>query len=103
MNIPCPVNKFVPAVPSPKATAKKIQLLSRGNRDLGRTFSDIYSCAKRAKHWSKLSPAERIILEQKWTDLMLELLTIGNIRIMHSLGYKLREQSPDEDEIENAA
>lgn len=101
MNIPCPVNKFVPAVPSPKATAKKIQLLSRGNRDLGRTFSDIYSCAERAKYWSKLSPAERIILEQKWTDLMLELLKTGNVRVMHSLRYRLREQTPEEDEEES--
>jgi hypothetical protein len=102
MNIPCPVNKFVPSVPSPKATAKKIHRLSRGNGDLGTILLDIYSCIEQAKHWDKLSSTECIILEQKWTDLILELLRIGNIRIMHGLRYKLREQTSEEDELENA-
>jgi hypothetical protein len=100
MNIPCPVNKFVPSVPSPKATAKKIHRLSRGNGDLGTILLDIYSCIEQAKHWDKLSPTERIMLEQKWTDLLLKLLGIGNSRLMHSLCYKLREQTPEEDEEE---
>jgi hypothetical protein len=102
MNIPSPVNKFVPSVPSPKATAKKIRLLNQGNRDLGRIFSDINSCVEWAKHWAKLTPAEHILLESRWTDLMLELLRIGNTRVMHSIRYRLREQAREEGEIENA-
>jgi hypothetical protein len=101
MNIPCPVNKFVPSVPSPKATAKKIHRLSRGNGDLGTILLDIYSCIEQAKHWDKLSPTERIMLEQKWTDFMLKLLGIGNSRLMHSLRYELREQTQEKAEKEN--
>ena len=100
MNIPSPVNKFVPAVSSPKATAKRIHRLSRGTY-IRMILSGVCSCIEQAKYWSKLSPTERIVLEQTWTDLMLGLLKTGNIRVMHSLRYKLREQPPEEDELEN--
>jgi hypothetical protein len=79
-----------------KARAKKIHRLSLGNRDPGSIFS--YSCVKQAKYRNKLSHTERIMLEQKWTDLMLELLRVGNIRVMHSIHYRLREQTTEEDE-----
>ena len=94
-------NSSVPLGSIPKARAKKIRLLSRGNGDLGTILSGICTCVEGAKHWSKLSPTERIILELTWTDLMPGLLKTGNIRVMHSLRYKLREQTPEEDELEN--
>jgi hypothetical protein len=96
------LDKSVRFGPTPKAKAKKIHRLSRGNSDLVTILLDIYSCIEQAKHWDKLSSTECIILEQKWTDLILELLRIGNIRIMHGLRYKLREQTSEEDELENA-
>lgn len=98
MNIPCPVNKFVP---SPKATAKKIQQLSRGDRDLGMILWGICSCVEQTKHWDKLTPTEHMMLESRWTDLLLMLLSIGNTSVMHSLRYKLREQTSEEDELED--
>jgi hypothetical protein len=92
------INKSVRFGPISKARAKKIHRLTQGNTDLGTILLDIYSCYERAKHWNKLSRMERIMLEQKWTDLMLELLKTGNGRVMHSLQYRLREQTPEEDE-----
>jgi hypothetical protein len=94
------LNKPVRFGPSSKARAKKIHRLIRSIRELGTTLLDIHSCIEQAKHWNKLSPTECIMLEQKWTYLMLELLRIGNIRVMHSLRYKLREQTTEEDELE---
>src|SRR5687767_10878014 len=87
------LNKPARFGPSSKARAKKIHCLGQGIRELATILLDIHSCIEQAKHWDKLSPTERIILEQKWTDLMLEVLRIGNIRVMHSLRYKLREQT----------
>jgi hypothetical protein len=92
------INKSVRFGPISKARAKKIHRLTQGNRDLGTILLDIYSCIEQAKLWDKLSPTERIMLEQKWTDFMLKLLGIGNSRLMHSLRYKLREQTPGEAE-----
>jgi hypothetical protein len=90
----------VPHVAS-KARAKGIRPVYLSHRDLGTILLDIYvQCIEQAKHWDKLSPTERIMLEQKWTDLMLGLLRIGNIRVMHGLRYKLREQTTEEDELE---
>jgi hypothetical protein len=94
------LNKPARFGPSSKARAKKIHCLGQVIRELATTHLDIYSCIEQAKHWNNISPTERIMLEQKWTDLMLELLRIGNIRVMHSLRYKLREQTTEEDELE---
>jgi hypothetical protein len=91
------LNKPVRFGPVPKAKAKKISQLGH-NSSLGRTLLDIYSCYRRAKHWDKLPHAKRILLELRWTELMLELLGIGNSTVMHSLRYKLREETPEEDE-----
>jgi hypothetical protein len=94
------LNKPARFGPSSKARAKKIRCLDQGIRELGTILLDIHSCIEQTKHWNKLSPTERFMLEQKWTDLMLELLRVGNIRVMHSLRYKLREQTTEEDELE---
>jgi hypothetical protein len=95
------LNKPARFGPTSKAKAKRIHRLSRGKRDLSTILLDIYSCHEWAKDWNKLSSTERIMLEQKWTDLMLELLRTGNIRVMHSIRYRLREQTREEgDEME---
>jgi hypothetical protein len=101
MNISNPVNKFVSSDPIPKATAKKIRRLHRGNGKLNWILQRIISCHEKAKHWEDLSPTERIMLEIEWTDSMDGLLSVGNRKIMHSIRYKLREQTPEEDEEEN--
>lgn len=93
-----PVRRFGPVL---KARAQRIRQLGRGITHLGMILLDIYSCIETAKNWNKLSLTERIMLEQKWTDLMLKLLGIGNSMLMHSLRYKLREQTPEEDEKRN--
>jgi hypothetical protein len=98
MSLDSLLNKRVRFGPTSKANAKEIRQLKRTNGNLSTILWGICSCIERAKQWSKLSPTERIILEQKWTDLMLELLKTGNIRVMHSLRYRLREQIPEEDD-----
>jgi hypothetical protein len=95
------INKSVRFGPSPKASAKEIRQLKRTNGNLGKTLLDIYSCCERAKRWDKLTPTEHMMLESRWTDLMLMLLFIGNTSVMHNLRYKLREQTPEEDELED--
>jgi hypothetical protein len=98
-----PVNKRVRFGPTPKARAKEINQLSRDSERLCQTLLDIYSRYRRTIHWNKLPHAEHIQFELRWTELMLELLGIGNNTVMLSLHYKLREQTPEEDEETNAA
>jgi hypothetical protein len=86
---------------TPRARTKKIHRLSQSDRDLGQILSQTMSCYKGVKRWDDLSPVERITLELKWTDLMLTLLSFGNSQVMRSLRYRLREQTPEEDEETN--
>ena len=95
-------NSSVPLGSNPKATAKKIRKISQGNRSFERILLQIMSCHEKAKHWEDLSPTERIMLELEWTDSTDGLLSIGNKKIMRSIRYRLREQTPVEDELENA-
>ena len=95
-----PLDKAVHFGPAPKARGKRIRRISRNLGNLRTIVLAICSCIERAKSWNKLTPTERITLELKWTDLMLELLRIGNTKLMHSLRYRLREQSIEEDELE---
>jgi hypothetical protein len=91
------LNKYIRFSPTPKAKAKKIRHL--GSRlDLEHTLMEIRACYMMTKHWNKLAQAERIMLELRWTDLMLRLLGIGNNDVMHSIHYRLREHTPEEDE-----
>jgi hypothetical protein len=94
---PHPVNKFVSSDPNPKAIAKKIRRLNRGNGKLNWILQRIISCHEKAKHWEDLSPTQRIMLELEWTDSTDGLLSIGNMNVMHSIRYRLREQTPEED------
>jgi hypothetical protein len=91
------VNKSVSSDCSPEATAKKILGIGGENARFNRIISQIIFCYEKAKHWKDLSPTERIMLELGWTDTADELLTFGNIEIMHSIRYRLREQTPEED------
>jgi hypothetical protein len=61
------------------------------------TLFEIYSYYKLADHWVDLLPTERITLESMWTDSMLKLLMIGNGKVMRSIRYRLREQTPEEE------
>jgi hypothetical protein len=101
MNIRIPVNKFAPLDSYHKATAKEIRRLSRGDRNFSRRLLRIIFCYEKAKHWEDLSPIERIMLELEGTDSIDGLLSIGNTNIMHSIRYRLREQTPEEDEEES--
>ena len=89
-------NSSVPLGSNPKATAKKIRKIIRGERIL---LKIIY-CYERAQHWEDLSPTERIILELEWADSLLALLSIGNFLVTRSIRYRLREQTSEEDELE---
>jgi hypothetical protein len=92
------LNKSVPR--TPKAKAKRIRQLNRSNGKFEQTLLGAYSCYELAGYWEDLSPTERITLESTWTDFMLRLLSIGNNRVMHSIRYRLREQTSEEDELD---
>lgn len=82
------------------ARAKKIRQLGRNNGVFRRTLLNVYYCYEMAGGWDDLSPPERIMLEAQWTNLLLELQGLGNSRVMHSIRYRLREQAPQEDELD---
>jgi hypothetical protein len=90
------------SVHSRLASKARAGTIWRFNQALDPVFADLYACYVAAQSWNDLSPAERIITESKWTNTILKLLSIGNRRVMRSLGYRLREQTPEEDEEANA-
>lgn len=87
---------------SSRARAKIIQDLRQYNDDFDRILLEVYSCYTSARHWENLSSTDRIILECKWTKSILKLLAIGNVEVMRSMRYGLREQTQEEDELEGA-
>jgi hypothetical protein len=91
------------SVPSRLASKARAERIWRFNQTLDPVFLDLYRCYVGAQHWDELSPTERILAESKWTETILRLLSIGNKGVMHSLGYRLREQTLEEDEDENAS
>jgi hypothetical protein len=92
------LNKSVPFL---KGKVKRIHQISSSHRGLQQTLLEIYSCYELATGWEELSPTDRILSESLWTKTMLQLLSIGNSCVMHSIRYRLREQAPEEDEEEN--
>jgi hypothetical protein len=92
-------NKSVRCWPIPKARAKAIRRLTQRNEDsLGYIIREVKRLHTEAQGWYYLSSPEQILLEQRWTDTLLSLLSIGNNNLLHSIGYRLREQTPEEDE-----
>jgi hypothetical protein len=102
MNIRSPINKFAPSDSNPNATAKNIREISWSNRSFERILLRIISCFEKARRWDDLSPTGRIMLELEWADSLLALLSLGNFLVTRSIRYRLREQTPEEDELENA-
>jgi hypothetical protein len=91
MSIDKLLNKSVRSDPIPKARSRKIRLPSPNDDSLDWILADVYWCYEKTRHQKDLSPSKRILVESKWTDSILRLLRIGNIR------YRLREQTPVED------
>lgn len=90
-------NSSVPLGSNPKATAKEIRKISRGDRNFKLVLLRIISCYEKSKRWEDLSPTERIMLELEWTDSADGLLSIGNTNLLHSIRYRLKEQTVEED------
>jgi hypothetical protein len=94
------LNKSVRSNITQNSRAKKIRLLGRSCGRLNRILLDVCWCYEKSKNHRNLSSSERIMVESKWTDSILELLAIGNTTVMQSIRYRLREQTPEEDDEE---
>jgi hypothetical protein len=92
-------NKSVRYWTNPKARAKDIKRLGQRNEgSLEYVIREVRRLHTDAQGWYYLSSPEKILLEQRWTDTLLSLLSMGNNYVLHSIGYRLREQTPEEDE-----
>ena len=87
-------NKSVCYWPNPKARAKNICRLTK--RNLGYILGEVKRLHREAQLWYDLSSPEKILLEERWTDTLLRLLSIGNNEVMHTIRYRLREQTSEE-------
>jgi hypothetical protein len=94
------LNKSVRSDPIPKSRSRKIRLPNPNHDSLDRILVDVYWCYDMTRHQKDLSPSERFLVESKWTDSVLRLLRIGNSTVMRSIGYRLMEQTSEEDEVE---
>jgi hypothetical protein len=94
------VDEYNDQRPYPPQEQKEFQMLSLNQSSLGQTLLDICWCHERTKHQKDLPPIERIMVESKWTDSILKLLSIGNSTVMRSIQYRLVEQTPEDKEAE---
>jgi hypothetical protein len=92
-------DKSVSYSPTLTARASEIRPLTESdNGSLGQVIRDLKSLHERAENWCPLSSTERVLLEEKWTKILLMLLKIGNLQVMRSVRYRLEEETADEDE-----
>ena len=92
------VNKSVPGSPTLTVRATEIQPLTPSDTgSLEQAVRELKTLLGRAEHWCLLSSAEKVSLEEKWTEMLLLLLKIGNLRVMRSIRYRLQEETADED------
>jgi hypothetical protein len=91
---------FNSSVPRPSSTSIKAKAyhIHRLNGKIRHVLWDLDYCFDTAKHWNKLSPVEKILLEEYGTDKLLELIELYNLHVSHSIHYRLREKSPEEEE-----
>jgi hypothetical protein len=85
---------------SSKSKARRIRRLAPSSIEAYHLLSDIYMCFGFAAQWNDLTPIQRITLEEYYTDKVLQLLELGNKHINRSLPYRLREATPEEEEIQ---
>jgi hypothetical protein len=81
--------------PVTRAKAKRIRRL---NGKIRQVLWDLDYCFDAAEHWDDLSPVQKILLEEYSTDKLLELIELYNHHVSHSIHYRLREKTPEEEE-----
>ena len=95
VNSPYPELNFSVPCPSLNVEAKCIRRL---NGKIRHVLWNIDYCFEAAEHWDNLTPIEKILLEGYSTDKILELIELYNRYVGHSVHYRLREKTPDEEE-----
>jgi hypothetical protein len=80
------------------ASRTQAKPIRRLNGKIRQVLWDIDYCFGAAEHWDNLTPIQRISLEEYGTDKLLELIELYNLHVSHSICYRLREKTPDEEE-----
>jgi hypothetical protein len=80
---------------STKAKARHIQKL-KGKASLA--LWDLGRCFDVGEQWNDLTPVQKIVLEDYGTIKLLELIELYNRYVSHSIHYRLREKTPEEEE-----
>ena len=83
-----------------RAKAKGIRRISfaRVEKEAKLVLKDLCKCFEFAARWNDLTPAQRILLEEYYTDKVLQLLELGSKCVNRSIPYRLREATPEEEE-----
>jgi hypothetical protein len=93
-----PSPEYKISVPSINTTKAKAYHIRRLDGKIRQVLWDLDYCFVAAKHWDKLTPVEKILLEEYGTDKLLELIELYNLHVSHSIHYRLREKTQEEEE-----
>jgi hypothetical protein len=72
---------------------------SKVNREVNYVLGDLYRCFEFAEWWNDLTPVQRVMLKEYYTDKVLRLLELGSKHVSRSLPYRLREATPKRDRM----
>jgi hypothetical protein len=72
---------------------------SKVNREVNYVLGDLCRCFEFAEWWNDLTPVQRVMLEEYYTDKILRLLELGSKHVSCSLPYRLREATPKRDRM----
>ena len=87
--------------PALKARATEIRPLTQSDTgSLEQVIRELKASHASAEYWDYLSSSEKVLLEEKWTKILLMLLRISNLRVMRSIRYRLSEQTADENDVD---
>lgn len=83
-----------------RAKAKGIRRISFAgvDKEVNLVLEDLCKCFEFAERWNELTPVQRVMLEEYYTDKVLRLLELGSKYVNRSLPYRLREATPEEEE-----
>lgn len=98
-NSPSKLSFSVPDSPTSKTSAKA-QHIRRLNGKVRRVLWDIDYIFDIGEQWNSLTAVQKIMLEVYGTDKLLELIELYNRYVSHSIHYRLREKTPEEEEEE---
>jgi hypothetical protein len=89
------------SLPGSIPTSAKTKHIGKLNWKARNALCDLYRCLDLAEQWNSLTQVQKILFEEYATIKLLELIDLYNGHVFHSMHYRLREKTLEEEEEED--